>query len=366
MPQPGRRDTRSSMSFACDHLVIGSTPLAALVAALLATEHGRRVALLADPYSPFAMRRSFDLSMAPLTRPETLLLLRSCGGETLALLGRAGRSLVDRVDPLFIAETPASQAALGHFRHLARLLDIAAEPVADRTAAAGAATCRVRGVSLLAPERFGPAMETFLDRHGVRRLDRLSTETILRKDGSATLLSEGATIEAAATVLADDAAILTLLPPDARDRSLRPAAALAMLAQPARPATLQPTVLLDRGVTVGREPSGAIAAVLEGDPATASERLAASVPRMLPLRRAGEAPLARVLTQDAAPFVGPGRGHKAMLVAGLGMTGAFLAPAIARLLVGNAPADEAAWFARRGPARGNQRLDAADYLAETR
>lgn len=354
------------MSSACDHLVIGSNPLAALLAALLATEHGRRVALVTDPYSPFAMRRSFDLSMAPLTRPETLLLLRRCGAETLVLLGRAGRSLVDRVDPLFIAETPTSQAALGHFRHLARLLDIAAETVADRAAASGTATCRIRGVNLIAPERFGPAMESFLDRHGVRRLDRLSTTLTLRKDGSCTIGTDGRPVEAAATVLADDAAILALLPPEARDRSLVPAAAVAMLAQPARPATLPPTVLLDRGVMVGREPSGAIAAVLEGDPATASARLAASVPRMLPLRRAGEAPLARLLTQDAAPFVGPGRGHKAMLVAGLGMTGAFLAPAIARLLVGNAPADEAAWFAPRGPGRGNQRLDAADYVADPR
>ncbi|MBK8085964.1 MAG: hypothetical protein IPK28_20205 [Devosia sp.] len=350
-------------SATCDHLVIGSTPLAALLAALLATEHGRRVAIVTDPYSPFAMRRSFDLSMAPLTRPETLMLLRRCGEETLALLARAGKSLVDKVDPQFVAETPASQAALGHFRQLARLLEIAAEPVADRTVAQGAAICRVRGVSVIAPERFGPALDAFLDRHGVRRCDRLSTTVALRKDGSCEFDAGGQVVEAAATVLADDASIVALLTPETRDRVLLPAPALAILAQPARPMTLPPTVFLDRGVTVGREPSGSIAAIVEGDPATASERLAASVQRALPLRRAGEAQLHRLATLDGAPFVGPGRGHKATIIAGLGMTGAFLAPAIARMLVGGSPPDEAAWFARRGPGRGNQRLDAAEFVA---
>src|SRR5690606_27742163 len=103
-----------------DHLIIGSTPLAGLVAGLLAREHGRRVCLVAEPFSPFGLERGFSLSAEVITRPETLLLLRRLSAETLKLIGGIGRNLVDRVDPLFIGESRASIAALGHFLHLAQ------------------------------------------------------------------------------------------------------------------------------------------------------------------------------------------------------------------------------------------------------
>lgn len=345
-----------------DHLVIGSTPLAGLLAALLATEHGRRVAVVMDPGSPFSLRRGFDLSIDMLTRPETLILLRHAADETARYLAQLGKALTDKVEPLFIAETPASIAALAHFRHLAQALGHTAEPLADRSIAPGAAICRVRGASLIDRARLAPALATFLERHDVRRLDRLDTALTLRKDGTCQVASAGRAVEAASTILADDAAITGHLGPDSWDRSLVAAPALALLAEPPRPVPQPLQVYPDRGVTLCRDIGGSIAAVVEGDPATAPDRLAASAPRALPLRRAGEVQFTRLLTADGAPYVGPGRGHKAQLIAGLGRSGAFLAPAIARHIAGKSSPDEAAWFAARGATRGKQRLEVAEYL----
>src|SRR5690606_28831856 len=93
--------------------------------------------LVAEPYSAFALERRFDLTLDLVTRPETPILLRRLGIETLKLIGSIGRNLTERVDPLFIAEARDSIAALGHFHHLAQALDIAAERLAERSISAG-------------------------------------------------------------------------------------------------------------------------------------------------------------------------------------------------------------------------------------
>ena len=115
-----------------DHLIVGSTPVAALVAGLLAIEHGKRICLVGEPFSPFRLQRHFGLSISPVTRPETLILIKRVAAETGKLVTGIGKGLVSRVDPLFVAETPASAAALSHFRHLAITLGYAVEPVAEQ------------------------------------------------------------------------------------------------------------------------------------------------------------------------------------------------------------------------------------------
>ena len=51
-----------------DFVVLGATPLAGLVAGLLASVHLKRVCHVGETYSPFRLQRSIDLSVAPVTR----------------------------------------------------------------------------------------------------------------------------------------------------------------------------------------------------------------------------------------------------------------------------------------------------------
>jgi len=345
-----------------DYLVLGSTPLAGLLAGLLAIEHKRRVCLVGEPFSPFRLQRSIDTSIAPITRPETLRLLKHAAAETSGLVSSWGKGLISRVDPLFVAETPQSMAALGHFRHLAIALGYAVEPVADRAIADGL-MLRVRDVQLLGHGRLEPALESWLGKHEVRHLDRADTELTLRKDGSARIGHDGHTVEAAQVILAGDDAVLEHLPEEARDRSLETAPGAAMLLDSAKPLPAPYVSFLDRGVVLVQDGKVSVSALLSGDPATARARLGSAVSRGEALRLAGETVVNSLRTSDGAPFIGPARGHKALVIAALGPIGAFLAPAIARSIAGTASADEAEWFGLRGPTRGNQRLAAADYLA---
>lgn len=345
---------------AYDHLIIGSTPLAGLVAGQLRREHGKRVCLVAGPYSSFGLERRFDCSTAPLTRPETLLMLKRLVPETLKLIGSIGKNLTDKVEPLLIAETPAGAAVLGHFLHIAQLLEMPVERLADRTISEGT-ILKVRSQHLIAHHRFAPALESWLDAAEVRRLDPDDTAVTIRKDGTARLVAAGVESEATSVLLADDAAVLAHLPPDAWDRAIIRSTATALLLQPARPAAIPFSLWLDRRMALRQESKGSLAAVLAGDRDSAEARVASVTPKSLPLRRAGEARAESLATSDGAPLLAPARGIKVTHLAGFGLTAAFFAPAVARQITGVATADEAAWFAARGATRGNLRLNAAEF-----
>ncbi|MNT89335.1 hypothetical protein D3C72_2300460 [compost metagenome] len=64
-------------------------------------------------------------------------------------------------------------------------------------------------------------------------------------------------------------------------------------------------------------------------------------------RQAGQSSYETLLTADAAPALGRLRGTGPDIIAGLGPSGAFLAPAIARWLCGKGTAAESAWLGAR-------------------
>lgn len=343
-----------------DFAILGSTPLAALVAGLLAASHGKRVCLVGEPFSPFRLQRGIDLSIAPVTRPETLVLTKRVAAETGKLIGGWGKGLIGRVDPIFVAETPDTIAALGHFRHLAAALGYAVEPLADRSVAAGL-MLRVRDAQLLGHSRFEPALEDWLNRHEVRHLDPAETAISVRKDGVVRITYADRTVEADHAVFGSDAAILQYLPEEARDRSLVVLPGSAFLLEGGKPLSAPYLSFLDRGVTLAQDGKVSITALATGSTETARARLGSSTAKAGPLRIAGEVAATSIGTTDGAPYVGVARGIRATILAGLGPTGAWLAPAIARHLAGVATADEAQWFAARGPTRGNLRQLVADY-----
>lgn len=345
-----------------DHLILGSTPVAGLVAGLLAIEHGKRVCLVGEPFSPFRLRRHFGLSISPVTRPETLILIKRAATETGKLVNSIGKGLMTRVDPLFVAETPESVAALSHFRHLAYTLGYAVEPVADRSLADGLMV-RVRDAQLLGHGRLEPALEAWLKKHEVRHLDAAETDITLRKDGTARIVHDGRTVEAQQAVLVGDRAILHYLDAGSLDRSIETIPGTSFLLEGGKPLPSAFINFIDRGVMLEQDGKVSMSALVSGDPATTRARLGSAAARSGALRIAGETGHPTLHTVDGAPYFGPGRGTKALIVAGLGASAPFLAPVIARQLAGKSAADEADWFAARGPTRGNQRLQVSDYSA---
>lgn len=350
-----------------DIAVCGSTPLAKLLAGIVAAE-GKRVCLIGDSWSPYRLMRRIDLSVMPVTRPETWALLKKSGAETLKLLGGFGRGLYERVDPLFVAETSANTDRLGHMRWTAVGFGFAAERAIDRTITEIGAIVRIRDAAMLAGGRAETALEVWLDKSEVRRLASDGAEVSLRRDGSATITASGASFDVPTIILADSAAILRHLPPADYHRLLDIVPMTSLITEPAKPLSATLVDYLDRGLTVHqRALKGGVAVLCEGSPETALPRAGAILAGLGRLRRAGQAAYRDVQTTDRAPLIGKVGKSRATIVAGLGVSGAFLAPAVARYLLGTASDEERAYFEPRDVSRAGNRQSVAESapLAET-
>lgn len=333
-----------------------------LLAGLLATTSKARVCLIGEPWSPYRLPRRLDLSVAPVTRPETWSLLQRETPEVLRLLGSIGRGLFERVDPLFVAETPQSADRLGHMRWIAAATGYAAERAAEPAIAANGSLCRIRDAALLVSGRIEPVLEEWVRRVGVEWLPLRGTAVATRRDGTATLTIDGVTREAATLVLADDEAILTHQPVAERHRLLATVRQATVVSEPALRSLPAPLIAwLDRQVVIHqRTPRGPLTALAGGEAETVLPRLGASTATLGPLRRTGQAIYRVIETVDGAPLIGRTGRHRVTVIAGLGPGAAFIAPAVARLLAGRSSATERAWFEPRDISRAARRQSVAE------
>jgi hypothetical protein len=258
-----------------------------------------------------------------------------------------GSGIARRLDPLLVAEGPQGAAALAHMRHVA----IGFGYHIDRIASSTAAVYRFRDAGLIDRRRLVDAVDVWLAGAAVKRLPALGTGLTIKRDGTVRIEAESGALEAAIAILADDRAILRLLG-TRRLEWMRSAPASSVLIEPRRPADAPVIVSADSSAAIVSLKAGGIMGI---SPGSAAEALT-HVGNLLPGpggRRAGQVDLATVATRDGGPVIGQLKSPKAWVVAGLGLTGAFLAPALARFIAGAANPREAAFFEARvpGPAR---------------
>lgn len=331
-----------------DFAIVGSTPTARLVAGLLASAHGRSVVLSGESQSGYRLPRGVDLSVAPITRPETWALLKSGLPEALKLISRiGGRRAWSRVDPIVFSEAAAGKEALAHIRHMALAFGHAAERVPAADIGASRDGLLLRDAVLLHRAALEVALDKWLDQNGVRRLGDGEMLTV-RADGSAELVAGEDRIEIAQTVLADDPAIIGHVPPAQWPSLLLRQVASTIQTEPTRPIAAPVMHRLDTGLTLVQQQSGrGIAAMGPGaiDPFAAA--LGVLLGKERQFRQAGQSSYETLLAMDSAPAVGRLGGTGPDVLAGLGPSGAFLAPAIARWLCGKAMPAEDAWLGAR-------------------
>ncbi|HEY9012391.1 MAG TPA: hypothetical protein VIN06_15390, partial [Devosia sp.] len=346
-----------------DFAIFGASPLAVLLGGLLATAHGKSVCLIAEQWSPWTLPRRFDIAAPPATRPGLWSVLKPSAAETTKLFNGIGKGLVEHLDPLLVAETPASLEALAHMHATVSGLGYAMERAADRTLIESGAAWMLRDVPALVPGKAEAALSQWFDRSGGRRIRPADAEVAIRRDGSVRIRSGGRDVDAAQAILADDAAMLTWLDETARNHLLREASARTVLTEPAKPLAAPYMRYLDRGVTLSQRGKSGITAIATGE-ADAAARIGSTLAAQAPLRRAADVVHKHVETGDGAPLIGFARGTRTWVVAGLGGAAAFFAPAIARHLAGKATEPEAVFFAAHEAGRGNARLQVADFVAE--
>lgn len=338
-----------------DFAVLGSTPLALLVAGLLATAHRKKVVLVSEAHSGFRLTRGFDLSVGPITRPETWALLKTTAPEVRKLLaGFGAKTALERVDPQMVSETAAGTEALMHVRHLLLAHGI---PVERLTAQGAGTTYRVRDALFIRRALLASPAAKWLEKAGVKCLPADGTAVTLGRDG-VTIARGAETFEAARAIAADDTAILDHTDPEEREKLLKVANVTTLLTEPMKALSAPLTLVVDRGLMLLQQ-KGVVQALAAGG-ADAVARVNARLGGNGRMRLAGQTGFGMLTPADGAPIVGEMKTLRASVIAGLGPVAAFLAPAIARSFAGASTPAEQAWFAAR-EVKDSPRPDVAEY-----
>lgn len=345
-----------------DLALFGASPGAMLVAGLLASEHGKRVCLVGPDWSPWLLPQRFDLAWRFATRPEFWRMLLAGATETERLLSGLGRQLVEPIAPIIVAEQPSTRTALLHAKATLAGLGRQLQPVADRSLPAGAAAWTLRDVPSLADSTF-PALADWLGRSGVQRLPS-DLQVSFRRDGGLRLEGDAGRFEAARAVLLDDVAIARWLPESEQQRLLRCVPMRALRTVPGHQLAAPLVEFPDRGVTLRQTAkAGPITALVNGT-RDVDARLGSALALQAPLAQVAEARFTAFETPDGAPLVTVSRSPRALVVAGLGATASFFAPALARHLADRSTPAEAAFFASHELGRGQARQAVADVVPE--
>jgi hypothetical protein len=328
------------MTTGYDFAVFGASPLAALLCGLLAHRHGKLVLRVADPAPRQRLPRGIDIALPLATRPASWRLLGHAAAETEALLGQIdGQDRFDRTDVTFVADLPETATALAHLTHIAAAYGVNGHDGL------------FRGV----PRLLGEVDLTFSDVQTVE-----AGRVALRPGGAgAELMLDGEKLAVGQLVLADDAAILNLVP-EAERPLLQAEATMATLTAPAKRLAAPVMRYLDRGVTLMQKPDLSVLALVSGQ-ADADARLASCLAGPFPLQRRATAHYHRLVTIDGAPLIGRLASSGLIVIAGLGDSAGFFAPPLARLLTGGPIDEEDAWFAAHDPARPS-RAPVADII----
>lgn len=336
--------------------MIGESPFAAFLAGLLASEHGRKVVLIAAPPSPLRLSHGPALSFAPLVRPTSWQLSRSTAPEAVKLLARIGQRTTARTDLVLAARGPAQSYALEHVRHLAIGYGRAVEP--SIPAAAGFETAyRVRDVYRLHEPAFWAAVPAWFARLGVVRVPA-DTPLAHHRNGSCTVAGH----DVDHVVFADEPAALAHCDTSDLDAIARRVPMTAFRTEPVPPRADPVIAAMDGSFVLTQTPENALDIVAAGTAANAAHRAGRHLSDRDSVRLAAQSPFETLRPHDGAPIIGALHHSRATLLLGLGPQAVFLAPAIARFLTGAASRAEQAWCEAHRPGRDFARSSVAEFV----
>jgi hypothetical protein len=306
-----------------DIAVVGTSLFSGLLAGILARDHGRKVARIGRQPSAQRLPRRVDLALPLATRPETWRLIRRAEAEMRTLLGSIGvTGGVGTTEAAILADQPGTATALDHLAHMAAGYGHQVRRLPNGWS--------FRQVSMLIREPIEARLADWLKAAGVTSMD----ETVP---------------DAELIVLADDAAIFDHVPEGQRPAQLSSQAMTATLVV-SRPPAIPVQRFADRGVTLVARSGNAILALVGGE-TEVEARLSSTLDGPFPMKRLATTRYRRFATTDGAPLIGRLKTDKQFIVAGLGDTATFLAPAIARFIMGTSETDEKSWLAAHDPAR---------------
>lgn len=345
-----------------DFAIAGSTPLAAFLAGTLARVHGAKVCWIGAFLHPLRPQRGFDISVGAITRPETWRLLEETAPQTLKQLSEIGDGKVfERVDPLMVAQTSAGADALAHMSNIAREYGFQIERQAiSENFVAG---YQFRDVARVLRRPLSAALPAWLDDCGVVSLAPEDVKLKSHVNSLVQIAWDAHKASADCLILAGDDAVMRYGTKQDLAAHFQQSSISALLSEPVDPLPSSIIHTIDTGLTIYQRNTGALDCVGKGTANQIGRAVCAHIGMGQTLRVAGNATFTTLVSKDGGAVFGGSRTSGVVLLAGLGMTGLFQIPSIARILAGDADEFESLYFAARGPAKTGRRPAAAEFIS---
>lgn len=346
-----------------DFIIVGSSPLSAVLAGVLSQSHGARVGWIGEFRHQLRPQNGFDISADALTRPETWQMLRTCVPQAVQILSQIGDGkVVERVDTLMVSKTNAGEEALAHIRNIAPAYDVRAEREANsENFRAG---YRFRDMTRVLRRPLIAALPAWLKKQKVEQLSAKDLNFVSQRDGLVRVEAPGQKLLSKAVWLCDNEALMSYARPDDLEKMFMQRAMTSLLLEPTK--ALQSAVIysIDTGLTIYQRASGALDCVGWGTSDSVGTAAASLLAHDTPLRLAGKSHFQVLKSRDGGSIVGAPRAGGVFYLGGFGTTGLFQIPAIARFLADAASPFEIAYFSSRAPAKRYPRDNVGEFLSE--
>jgi len=330
-----------------DFAIIGSTPKAAILACMLAKTHGHDVALIADFPSTLRPQHGFDISIAPITRPQTWNLLKENISQTKDFLHKTSNTnVIERVDPVFVATNKNGDIALSYMRNIALAFGFMSESqaISDRFIS----SYQFRDATRLLRRPFFTSLNARLDKCGVKTFSREKLKLKNIKKETQIILKEKKFF-AKQIILADDRAIEEFLSPSEITKQFKTITTQGFLVEPTEKIKSSVMFNLDSGLIIHQRNNNSLDCLAPKTKISLEQKICQMTNKNQILRLAGKTQFSTLISQNDAPIIGKIARSKYISLASFGEVGLFLTPAIARYLDNNATSFEKQYFEDHAP-----------------
>jgi hypothetical protein len=345
-----------------DVAVVGSTPSANLLAALVGADHSARVVLVHNRARRGGLARTIDIGTGLITRPASWHMATSGTRETMEWLTTHGaRQALARHDLVMVAASGPDHDFLGHVRAMADHFGYETRRPAGPTKSHKAIL--IRDVNALIPDSCSIFSPRWLADNGVVEVPFPAAAAIGGDETQGLAFEhEGEKITAGLGVLMDEdaARLFGQNHPALKVLSSERYTALHVGGRWARFA--DGAGLLSGFDVTGFHARANATFVARGERGAAARNILAAAPEFGEAEVVGRVVFDRLETPDGAPVVSFDASAERWLVAGLGPQGPFLMPSLARYICQCARPDEARYWQAHGVLRGMTRRDLAEWV----
>jgi len=328
-----------------DFGLAGTSLQAALIAGLLAKEHGKKICFFVEGTLELRLSREINLSFDSFCRPQTWDLLQKSLKETLPIIHKiGGKRAICRINPLILCKSKSNEQAMAHLYHLLRNNDFEIEKLSIKKFPDAIAAFRIRGAHLVRQHILWPKIKAWLKTSGVAVIDSEGMQLVTHRDGSALVKTASGSIAVKRMILADEQAILNYGAQNDVERLFDKCLTSTIITKPAQKSNESLILNSEYRFSARSTPHGGFEVLADVAMDQMGILMGNFVDKDTKFKLLARNSFNNLRSKDGAAVVGKPSVSSAWMVGGFGYLGLFFSPSIARYICQKPNAAEQQYF----------------------